>query len=192
MKDKKLLWPIIFFAVGCIMLAVGLLVDPIVYESLINTTKSFRDLPYHMNKFAWRIAYMLRFLGVAVAVSSFWGFIFRKKLDGICSIKTSLVAVGISGFVGSGLMSALAMLNSTSSTYLKYPVQGPAAFSGGCISLLGVIILLWLYGFLRSKNKSIKGTLFDVVTAFLFIPGFFCFAHAVWEYLFCMFSGRTY
>ena len=194
MKDKKLLLPLIFLAVGCVMLAVGLLVDPIVYKSLINTTKSFLDLPYHKNEFAWCIAYMLRLLGAAAAVNSFFGLFLQKRLEGICLVKTSLVAVGISGFVGSGLLSAMAMVGAMLGSALEnrnmYPVQAPAAFLGGFISLLGVISLGWLYYFLRSKNKSKKGTLFDAVTAFLFVPGFFCFADAVWQYLICMFSGR--
>lgn len=189
MKNKKLLWPIIFFVIGCITLAVGWLVDPTLYETLILRNEKYWGYIY---SFDWYTAYTLRALGAATTISSFLGFVFHKQLADICSFKTSIAAIGISGFIGSGLVSVLEMLSSTPSMYYTYPIKSKAAGIGGLISALGVFILWWLYSWLRSKQKSKKGTLFDVTVAFIFTPGFFCLAVAVWYYLNAMFSGRTY
>ncbi len=192
MKNKKLLWPIIFFVIGCIILAVGLFVDPTLYKSLIHTDKNLKYVGGYINDFAQYTAYTLRALGAAAAISSFLGFVFHKQLVDICSAKTSIVAVCISGFVSSGIYSALGMYIYAFTGSSTYPIRSKSSAIGGLISALGVFILWWLYSWLRSKQKSKKGTLFDVTVAFIFTPGFFCLAVAVWYYLNAMFSGRTY
>jgi hypothetical protein len=194
MKNKKLLWPIIFFLVGCVMSAIGWFVYPTVYQALIHTTRSLKYVGHYVRDFGWYLAFSLRLLGAAVAIVSFLGFVFHEKLQGICSIKTSLVAVGISGFTASGMFAALRiadlMLSNAFDPQYSYPLKEPAAFAGGLISGLGVIVLWWLYVKFRGKSKSKTGTFFDVVTAFLFIPGFFCAAIVVWYYLGAVYGAQ--
>ena len=111
--------------------------------------------------------------GLGIILNSLFCLIFTKTTIKYCTIKTSIISFGISSMVGMGAMSILLFLSCHFLTSpKKHPIAFPTSILLGSISFLIFILLFYTYTTQRKKIPSTKGTVIDVLFAFLYIHPF--------------------
>ena len=112
--------------------------------------------------------------GSALIVSALFCLIFSKTVKNNCSIKTTVLSLGLSAVGAAGLVCAFLWLTIVSFGEMsKHPIEYPVSVLLGIISFLGFIVLIALYLKIRKTNWSIKGFIIDVLTSIIYLPTFF-------------------
>lgn len=112
--------------------------------------------------------------GAGLVVSSAFCFVFHNTVLANCTVKTSLIALVLSGVGASGLGCALVWLSIVSfGQTSKYPIEYPVSILLGTVCFLIFIVLIALYLKIRKANRSVKGFIIDVMTSLIFLPAFF-------------------
>ena len=112
--------------------------------------------------------------GSALIVSALFCLIFSKTVKNNCSIKTTVLSLGLSAVGAAGLVCAFLWFSIVSFGEMsKHPIEYPVSVLLGIISFLGFIVLIALYLKIRKTNWSIKGFIIDVLTSIIYLPTFF-------------------
>ena len=112
--------------------------------------------------------------GSALIVSALFCLIFSKTVKNNCSIKTTVLSLGLSAVGAAGLVCAFLWFTIISFGEMsKHPIEYPVSVLLGIISFLGFIVLIALYLKIRKTNWSIKGFIIDVLTSIIYLPTFF-------------------
>jgi len=112
--------------------------------------------------------------GSALIVSALFCLIFSKTVKNNCSIKTTVLSLGLSAVGALGLVCAFLWLSIVSFGEMsKHPIEYPVSVLLGIISFFGFIVLIALYLKTRKTNWSIKGFIIDVLTSIIYLPTFF-------------------
>ena len=111
--------------------------------------------------------------GVPFAIVGAASLIWGADVRAACTVRTSLLSMGLSATGAVGLYCFINWLAMAAfhERHL-YPRAYPFYVSVGLIALCVFLLLLVLYGMSRSKNRSVKGVSFDIVTAVLFLSPF--------------------
>lgn len=153
---------LILLIIGFIGLAAG-----IVALLFANGTISKIDfLQYH-----WPRCVCL--LSVLLMLTALVCLIFPKTIKNHCSVKTSLLALGISLIGGLGILCffngwGMAWSGGSEAHPVKYPLT--RAIGGIALLIFMFLILFYIWG--RKSCWSLKGLLIDLATSLLYIPAF--------------------
>ena len=120
----------------------------------------------------WPMCYIL--FGGAMLLTGVFRLIFPETVIKCCPRNTTMVTLGISAFAGSGLLFGLGMMIIAGFAGSdRHPIAGPVYMALTIISILGFMMLIYFYIFLRSVYKSRLGAFLDMVTVILYLPAFF-------------------
>ncbi len=120
----------------------------------------------------WPVVTIL--FGSALIISALFCLIFSKTVKNNCSIKTTVLSLGLSAVGAAGLVCAFLWFTIVSFGEMsKHPIEYPVSVLLGIISFLGFIVLIALYLKIRKTNWSIKGFIIDVLTSIIYLPTFF-------------------
>ena len=112
--------------------------------------------------------------GSALIISALFCLIFSKTVKNNCSVKTTVLSLGLSAVGAAGLVCAFLWFTIVSFGEMsKHPIEYPVSVLLGIISFLGFIVLIALYLKIRKTNWSIKGFIIDVLTSIIYLPTFF-------------------
>ncbi len=115
----------------------------------------------------------LALFGAALLAGSLLALLLYKAVAAGCSVKTTGAAMGLSALGASGAYSALgAYIILGWGVTAQHPRTYPGYMLVGMLSLLGFVLLLALYAWLRRKRPSVPGILFDIFSALLFFIPF--------------------
>lgn len=129
---------------------------------------------YMLSRLFDGLPFVLILFGITLVVSSVFCLLFSKTVRKNCGIKTSAIALTLSGVGAAGLGCALncfaifAFSNPT-----KYPIELPCTVLLGMICLAVFVVLIAQYFKVRQTSWSAKGFVIDVLTGILFLPAFF-------------------
>lgn len=169
MKYKVIAWSALTLG-GLMMVAgaVGYLVQLTVSDWLGNA-HAWNDVlrNWQGTVFGW-----IGVFGFSTVLCACFCLIFSGTVRRHCWVSTSLASVGLSAMGALGLVSGInvAFLSPT-----KNPIAFPAYFSLACFCLAVFLGMIALYTCLRSKRWSFWGSLMDVLTSIIFLPGFWWF-----------------
>ena len=121
------------------------------------------------------LPYTLVLLGAAVMISAVFCLLFSKTVQGHCSLKTSLVSLGLSATGAAGLCCVLIWFACVAfgGAPKHYPVRYPLSIALGMVCLCVFILLGLLYYKAREGKWSMRGVAIDVMTSILYLPAFF-------------------
>ena len=121
------------------------------------------------------LPYTLVLLGAAVMISAVFCLLFSKTVQGHCTLKTSLVSLGLSATGAAGLYCVLIWIACVAfgGATKRYPVRYPLSIALGMVCLCVFILLGLLYCKVREGKWSIRGVAIDVLTSILYLPAFF-------------------
>ena len=161
MKLKR--FSVILLIIGFIGLATGIVV-PILTHNPVNE--------------AWGIWYhwprCVSLLSVEFILTGLVCLIFRNTVEESCSVKTSLLALGISL---TGSVGIFCFFNGWGMAWSGgtevHPVEYPLTRVIGGIALLIFMFLILFYIWERKSCWSLKGLLIDLAVSFLYLPAFF-------------------
>ena len=120
----------------------------------------------------WPMCFIL--FGIPMFLTAVFRLCCFDEVERCFSKSTTLVTLGISAFGGSGLLFGFCMLVIVGFAGSdRHPIAGPVYTALTVISLLGFIMLIFFYAFLRSVHESRLGVFLDVVTSILYLPAFF-------------------
>lgn len=123
-------------------------------------------------------------LGITLIVSSLFCLVFSKTVKNNCSIKTSVLSLGLSAVGAAGLVSfflwfAIVAFGEMS----KYPIEYPLSIILGILCFIVFIALIAIYIKVRKTSWSIKGFIIDVLTSIVCLPAFFFIFSQLYELL---------
>ena len=112
--------------------------------------------------------------GIALIFSALFCLIFTKTLKANCSIKTTIISLGLSCVGAMGLVCVftwfvIVAFNETA----RYPIAYPVSIILGFVSFIAFLLLAALYLKERRKNWAVKGLIIDVLTSVIYLPSFF-------------------
>ena len=115
-------------------------------------------------------------LGLNLIVSAAFCLLFSKTVIACCSRKTTLIALGLSGFGALGIMCVFSWYTIVVFHEMsKHPIEYPASILLGLACLAAFIFLVIYYFKTRKRNWSTKGFLIDIFTGILYFPVFLGF-----------------
>ena len=120
------------------------------------------------------LPYTLVLLGAAMMISAVFCLLFSRTVQGHCTVKTSLVALGLSATGAAGLCCVLICIAATAfGEASRHPVRYPLSIALGMVCLCVFILLGLLYCKAREGKWSMRGVAMDVMTSILYLPAFF-------------------
>ena len=116
----------------------------------------------------------LKTFGGITAFCGLLGWIFHKKITKWLSLKTSALALAISIAVSLGIHSGISLLSCYFLTNpSRHPIRFPASACLALVCLAGLIILLYAYYKIRSKEKSLPGVILDILLGLAYCLPFY-------------------
>ena len=170
--------PALFLLAGILRLGTGLLTPYFLQHSAIGLpggaqAKAGWDTAGSLFSDRHGVFGFLALFGAALLAGSLLALLLHKAVAAGCSVKTTSVAMGLSALGASGAYSALgACIILGWGATAQYPRTYPGYMLVGMLSLLGFVLLLALYAWLRRKRPSVPGILFDIFSALLFFIPF--------------------
>ena len=121
---------------------------------------------------------VLILFGVSIIICSIFCLIFIKSISNECSVKTSIVSIGISAVISLEIYCILAYISCFFLTSPdRHPIRYPASIIVAGICLIAYVLLLWLYFRHRKSNMSASGVIIDIAfTAMYIVPMFLAYA----------------
>ena len=118
--------------------------------------------------------FVIILFGITLIISALFCLIFSKTVKNNCSIKTTVLSLGLSAVGALGLVCVFLWLSIVSFGEMsKHPIEYPVSVLLGIISFFGFIVLIAIYLKTRKTNWSIKGFIIDVLTSIIYLPTFF-------------------
>jgi len=114
------------------------------------------------------LLFALALMGISLVLSSLFCLFFSKTLKKHCSVKSSALALGLSG-VGAFTWFTIVAFNERT----KHPLSYPVSVLLGILSFFAFAVLTFLYFKERKTNWSIIGFFVDALTAIVYLPTFF-------------------
>lgn len=180
MKLKK--FSLLTLLAGILLLIIGIIV-PIVAVYIYTSqngaigiiggadTPTYEFVVFHIMN-GWPFIAIL--FGITLIVSSLFCLVFSKTVKNNCSIKTSVLSVGLSAVGAAGLVCAfLWFLIVSFGEMSKHPIEYPVSILLGIVCFFAFVVLIALYFEARKINWSIKGFCIDILTSVIFLPTFF-------------------
>lgn len=120
----------------------------------------------------WPLCLLL--FGVCFIVSALLGLLFVKTIKTNCSIKTSIVSLGLSAVGSLAIVCVFVWYTIVAFHEVsKHPFAYPLSVSLGILCLIACIALIAMYCKFRRGCWSIKGFVMDAFTCVLYLPAFF-------------------
>lgn len=177
MKLKR--FSFVSLLVGALAFLVGLIVPMIAYamhDGAIGIIGGADTPTYRFIVFQrmYGLPFIAILFGVTVVITALFCLIFPNTVKNNCSIKTTVLSMGISVVGALGLVCAFVWFSIvTFGKMSKFPIEYPASVLLGVLCFFAFIVLIVLYFKLRKTNLSIWGIIIDVVTSIVYLPVFF-------------------
>lgn len=118
--------------------------------------------------------WVLVLLGLTLMISAVFCLLFSKTVRGHCTVKTSLISLGLSATGALGLICVLVWFSIVAFDEVsKHPIEYPLSIAAGLLCLCAFITLILQYFNMRKEKWSGKGLLIDVLTSIIYLPVFF-------------------
>jgi len=169
----------VIFAAGVLLSAVGFITPMLITGKMSANVIGGADAPTYWRLFfnEWKgIFPCLTLLGSAMAISGLFSLIFFKTVQTACPVKTSAMALALSGVGGVGLGCLAVWFSIVAFQDMdRYPIEYPASIAVGMVSFGVFVALTALYFKERKKVWFAKGLVLDVALSILFLPACFWF-----------------
>lgn len=125
----------------------------------------------------YNIPALLFLVGFDCVLISLFSLLFSNTVKKHCSVKSTLLALGLSAAGGIGIYCFLIWFSIVSFNAMKqHPFSYPTSLAFGLISLTVFFLLAMWYTSARKSKKSAFGILLDTLTSILCLPTFICAA----------------
>lgn len=120
----------------------------------------------------WPFCLML--FGACLIVSALFCLIFTKTIKTNCSIKTSIISLGLSAVAALAILCVFTWYTIVVFHEIsKHPVSYPFSVNLGILCCVVFVVLIVLYCKFRRVCWSIKGFVIDAFTSVIYLPAFF-------------------